>query len=73
MKLKDRIVVVTGAGSGIGRACAIEAANEGAIVIGADINLQGADETVKRILTHLNAPVHAMNIAIVDDFEINQE
>jgi NAD(P)-dependent dehydrogenase (short-subunit alcohol dehydrogenase family) len=50
MKLKDRIVVVTGAGSGIGRACAIEAANEGAIVIGADINLQGADETVKRIL-----------------------
>lgn len=28
MKLKDRIVVVTGAGSGIGRACAIESAKE---------------------------------------------
>lgn len=49
MKLKDRIVVVTGAGSGIGRACAIESAKEGAIVIAADINLQGADETVKEI------------------------
>jgi NAD(P)-dependent dehydrogenase (short-subunit alcohol dehydrogenase family) len=50
MKLQDRVVVVTGAGSGIGRACATEAAKEGAVVIVADINLQGADETVKQIL-----------------------
>jgi NAD(P)-dependent dehydrogenase (short-subunit alcohol dehydrogenase family) len=49
MKLKDRIVVVTGAGSGIGRACAIESAKEGARVIVADINLEGAEETVKKI------------------------
>jgi meso-butanediol dehydrogenase / (S,S)-butanediol dehydrogenase / diacetyl reductase len=50
MKLKDRIVVVTGAGSGIGRACAIESAKEGAQVIVADINSEGADETVKQIV-----------------------
>jgi NAD(P)-dependent dehydrogenase (short-subunit alcohol dehydrogenase family) len=50
MKLKDRIVVVTGAGSGIGRACAIESAKEGAQVIAADINMQGADETVEQIM-----------------------
>lgn len=49
MKLKDRIVVVTGAGSGIGRACAIESAKEGAQVIVADINKEGADETVTQI------------------------
>ena len=49
MKLQDRIVVVTGAASGIGRACAIESAKEGAGVIVADINLNGADETVKKI------------------------
>lgn len=50
MKLKDRIVVVTGAGSGIGRACAIESAIEGAQVIVADINLDGAEETVSQIV-----------------------
>jgi NAD(P)-dependent dehydrogenase (short-subunit alcohol dehydrogenase family) len=49
MKLKDRIVVVTGSGSGIGRACAIECANEGAKVVVADINLEGARETVNQI------------------------
>ncbi|MBK7713641.1 MAG: SDR family oxidoreductase [Bacteroidales bacterium] len=49
MKLLNRIVVVTGAGSGIGRACAIEFALEGAKVIAADINLEGADETVNQI------------------------
>jgi NAD(P)-dependent dehydrogenase (short-subunit alcohol dehydrogenase family) len=50
MKLRDRIVVVTGAGSGIGRACAIESALEGAQVIVADINMEGAEETVRRIV-----------------------
>jgi NAD(P)-dependent dehydrogenase (short-subunit alcohol dehydrogenase family) len=50
MKLKNRIVVVTGAGSGIGRSCAIESAIEGAQVIVADINKKGADETVRQIV-----------------------
>jgi NAD(P)-dependent dehydrogenase (short-subunit alcohol dehydrogenase family) len=52
MKLKNRIVVITGAGSGIGRACAIESANEGAQVIVADINQEGADETVRQIVNN---------------------
>ncbi len=49
MKLKDRVAVVTGAGSGIGRACAREFAREGARVVVADINDAGAEETVKQI------------------------
>jgi NAD(P)-dependent dehydrogenase (short-subunit alcohol dehydrogenase family) len=49
MKMKDRIVVVTGSGSGIGRACAKEFATAGAIVVVADINLSGAKKTVTEI------------------------
>ena len=44
MRLKDQVVVVTGAGSGIGRASAKEFAKEGARIVVADINLRGAAE-----------------------------
>jgi meso-butanediol dehydrogenase / (S,S)-butanediol dehydrogenase / diacetyl reductase len=49
MRLKDRVAVITGAGGGIGRASALEFAREGARVVVADINLAGAQETVKQI------------------------
>ncbi|MGO8785834.1 MAG: SDR family NAD(P)-dependent oxidoreductase [Terriglobia bacterium] len=49
MKLKDRVAVITGAGSGIGRASALEFAREGARVVVADLNAAGAEETVKLI------------------------
>jgi meso-butanediol dehydrogenase / (S,S)-butanediol dehydrogenase / diacetyl reductase len=49
VKLKDRVVVVTGAGSGIGRASALEFAREGGRVVVADVNVAGAQETVKRV------------------------
>ncbi len=49
MRLKDRVVVITGSGAGIGRASAKEFSKEGARVVVADINLAGAKETVKQI------------------------
>jgi NAD(P)-dependent dehydrogenase (short-subunit alcohol dehydrogenase family) len=57
MKLKNRIVVVTGSGSGIGRSCAIESAAEGAKVVVADINLKGAEETVNQIIANKGTAV----------------
>lgn len=49
MRLKDKVAVITGSGSGIGRYCAFEFAKNGAKVVVADLNEKGADETVKQI------------------------
>ena len=49
-RVKDRIAIVTGAGSGIGQASAIRLAEEGAKVICADINLESATNTAQQII-----------------------
>ncbi|EFC82742.1 SDR family NAD(P)-dependent oxidoreductase [Parafrankia sp. EUN1f] len=47
--LDGKVAVVTGAGSGVGRASALRFAAEGARVVCADISLDGAEETVREI------------------------
>ena len=49
MRLQDKIAIVTGAGSSIGREIAILFANEGARVIVAEINDQAGQETAEQI------------------------
>lgn len=49
MRLKNKIAIITGAGSGIGRASALAFAREGAKVLAADWSEAGGQETVKLI------------------------
>jgi NAD(P)-dependent dehydrogenase (short-subunit alcohol dehydrogenase family) len=48
-QLENKVAIVTGAGSGIGRAVAISYAREGAKVVVADIDEEGGKETVELI------------------------
>jgi NAD(P)-dependent dehydrogenase (short-subunit alcohol dehydrogenase family) len=47
--LEGKNAVITGSGSGVGRASALRFAGEGARVVCADLNLEGAKETVTQV------------------------
>ena len=47
MRLKERVAIVTGAAQGIGRAIALRFAAEGARVVVADVNEEGAADTAR--------------------------
>lgn len=49
MKIKDKKIILTGAGSGIGRELALQLIAMGAYVIGVDINKEGLEETSQLI------------------------
>lgn len=52
LDLSDKVAVVTGAGGGIGRECALTLAAAGASVVVSDINLDKARETLSEILAN---------------------
>ena len=49
MRFSQRVALVTGAGSGIGQATVVRLADEGATVVGSDINPVGLEETAGMI------------------------
>ena len=49
MRVKDKVAIITGSGSGIGRATSQLFAEEGAKIVVADINPAGANETVRLV------------------------
>lgn len=52
MMLESKVAVITGAGSGVGRASALRFGEEGALVVCADINKEGATETASALQEH---------------------
>ncbi len=47
MRLKDKVAIITGTASGMGRAATIMFAREGAMVVACDVNDEGGQETVR--------------------------
>src|SRR5579871_422423 len=49
MRLQDKVALITGAGSGIGRESALRFAQEGAKIVVVDVNDAGGEETVAQV------------------------
>lgn len=70
MKLKDKVAIVTGAGSGMGKAIAKLYAQEGAKVVVSDINVDTAEATVDEIKSSGGQALTVVaNVAKEDDIQ----
>ncbi len=63
MRLKDKVAIITGAGSGIGRQSAIRFAEEGAKLILADLNKNGVRETIEQLVAGTEAEFVAVDVS----------
>jgi len=66
MILKDRVAIVTGAGSGIGRAGALAMAREGAVIVVADRGAEAGEATAAAILAE-GGRAEARTTDVADD------
>ena len=64
--LKDKVVVITGAGSGIGRALAVEVARRGSLVAVSDVDEAGLAETVELVKAAGASEVRADRLDVAD-------
>lgn len=72
MVYKDKVVLVTGAGSGIGKATALAFGREGATVAACDVNLQHAQETADAINAEGTGRAQAYFLDISDSACVNR-
>ncbi len=71
MKLHEKVAIVTGAGSGIGRAIALAFAKQGANVVVADIDFQSAQNVADEIKS-LGSQAQAIKVDVSNSEEVNQ-
>ncbi|MBP2078830.1 SDR family oxidoreductase [Oceanobacillus polygoni] len=69
MKLREKVAIVTGAASGMGKAIAKLYAKEGAKVIVADLNFEGAEEVVNEIIAD-NGLAIAVQVNVANQVDI---
>lgn len=66
--IKDKVVVITGAGSGIGRALAQQMAAKGAQLALSDVNAKGLAETRKSLPKDIKVKTYALDVSSKEAF-----
>jgi 3-oxoacyl-[acyl-carrier protein] reductase len=70
MELKDKIVVITGSSSGIGKATAIAFAKEGAkVVINCHVNKEGGEEVLKEVTKYSEGMLVKADVSKADEVD----
>lgn len=64
MQLKNKVIVVTGGGNGVGRELVLSLLNKGAKVAAVDLNEKGLDETFALSGKNKKLSLHALNVSI---------
>lgn len=72
MRLKDKTAVITGAARGIGRATAERFVREGATVVIADRNAEGAAETAAALNAEVPGTAHSVGVDVTSEQECNR-
>ncbi|MEM7078734.1 MAG: SDR family oxidoreductase [Pseudomonadota bacterium] len=70
-RLSDKVALITGAGSGIGRATAVRYAAEGASVVCADLDTQAAEGTVA-LIAEDGGTADSLGLDVSDEDQIKQ-
>ena len=71
MQLKDKVAIITGAASGIGKEIAIEYAKEGAKIVIADLNLDAATAAAKEI-SDAGGTAMAVAMNVTDEAQVDK-
>jgi len=71
MRLKDKVAIVTGAASGIGKEIALVYAQQGALVAIADLNLSQAQEVVREI-EDKGGRAMAVTMNVIDENQVQE-
>src|SRR3990167_6603361 len=71
MKLRDKVALITGAASGIGKGIAEKFAANGAITIIADLNLQMAQTVATEITKTYNTKTLAISMDVTNEEQVN--
>jgi len=64
VKLRNKVAIITGAASGIGRSCAILFAREGAHIVAADKNFEGINDVAQIIKKEVKGEVIAVEVDV---------